>query len=146
MMGMNQEPLVNDPAQMAAANQAMVQIIQTVGNDPNVAAHDWEAFTLLLEVDQGPPASMEIKGYLYGQGDSWGPLPADYPALQPLAGGLYGATRGPDGSPWKKCLVQFHKPGAATMLFEYNDDNRWVITQEDPNALPAEIRPAAPAS
>lgn len=124
----------------ANANNIMTELIKTVANDPAMGQYAWDAFSLLLEVDQGPPASMEIKGYLYGAEDAWGPLPIDYASIQQLSGALYGATRGPEGQAWKKCLVQFHKPGKVKMLFEHDDDSRWTITPDDPNALPNEVR------
>ena len=106
-----------------------------------MSEQSWEAFALISTVVQGPQPYMDIVGYIYTQDNSWKPMGIDYSNLEQACGQHYFATPGNDGRNWKKSLIQFRRPGAVKTLYEFDDDSRWTITQQDPNALPNEVRP-----
>ena len=134
-----------DPQAAQALNASISDLIGHVGNDPAMADHAWVAFSVLMEVDPGPPAAMEVKGYMYGDEDTWGALPIDFSQVEQHCAAIYTLYRNvADGAAWKKCLVQFHRPKLVGCKYELNDDARWTITPDDPSALPNELRPVAP--
>jgi hypothetical protein len=113
------------------------EIGERILGDPAVENAEWDALAVIAEVDE--IVTITAFGYLGGSTQSLALTDDDLPGLIEE---FRAATSDRQSPPWKACLIQIV---ADTMeidiAFEHDDPDRWRVTPENFESLPAELNP-----